>query len=120
MPGLGHQPLVGGVAVAFAQVERAGDLDEEQAAGLLALQRIGQQVHHMAVRGQAGFRVATHADLFADLLQCLLACATDAVGHRGDQMARADRLGEEVVGAAVEHFELPLRVRVAGQEHDRQ
>ncbi len=74
----------------------------------------------MAAGGQAGFRIAAHADLFAGLLQRLLACAADAVGHRSDQVARADRLGEEVVGAAVEHFELALRVRVAGQEHDRQ
>ncbi len=120
VPGLGHQALVGGIAVTLAQAERAGDLDEEQAAGLLALQRVGEQVHHVAAGGQAGFRIAAHADLFAGLLQRLLACAADAVGHRSDQVARADRLGEEVVGAAVEHFELALRVRVAGQEHDRQ
>ena len=33
LTGLGHQPLEGRVAIAFAQAERAGDLDEEQAAG---------------------------------------------------------------------------------------
>lgn len=120
MAGLGHHAFVGGVAVALTQAERAGDLDEKQAAGLLALQRLGEQFHHVTARGQAGFRIAAHADLFASLLQCLLARAADAVGHCGDQMTRADRLGQEIVGAAVEHFELAFRIRVAGQKHDRQ
>lgn len=120
MAGLGHQALVGGITVALTQAERTGDFDEEQAAGLLARQRLGEQSHHMVARRQAGFRIAAHADLFAGLLQRLLARAANAVGHCGDQVARADRLGQEIVGAAVEHFELALRIRVAGQEHDRQ
>ncbi len=34
LTGLGHQPLEGGIAIALAQAQRTGDLDEEQAAAI--------------------------------------------------------------------------------------
>ena len=104
--------------IAVAQAERAGDLDEEQAALRLPLQRVGQLLQHERARGQAGVAV----DRGARGLQRLgaLARALDAVGDRRDQVAWPDRLVEEVVGTAFEHLELALRIRIAGQEHDRQ
>ena len=113
-----HQVFEHRVAVALAQAQRAIDLDEEQTAARLPLQRVGQVLQHEGARGQAGVAV----DRGARGLQRLgaLARALDAVGDRRDQVAWPDRLVEEIVGAAFQHLELALRVRVAGQEHDRQ
>ena len=43
--------------------------------------------------------------------------AAYAALHGSDQVARAHRLEDEIVGAQFEHFQLALRVLVAGQEH---
>src|SRR3546814_2604616 len=43
--------------------------------------------------------------------------AAHAAFHRRDQVPRPHRLGQEIVGADLQHLELGLRIRVAGQEH---
>ncbi len=43
----------------------------------------------------------------------------DAVGHRGDEVLRPDRLGEEVVAAGVERREMLFFVLFAREEDDR-
>ncbi|MNI48728.1 hypothetical protein D3C73_1033050 [compost metagenome] len=75
----------------------------------------------MVARGQPGFRVAGRRCAVGTRQgRGLRACAADTVGHRSDQVARPDRLAQVIVGTAVEHFELALRVRVAAKEYDRQ
>ena len=115
--GIGHQVLEVGVAVALAQAQGAADLDEEQAGGSLLFQRDTQLLHQVGAGRQAGFRIdqARRRDHGRALARTL-----DPVGDRGDQVARTDRFGQEVIGAAFQHFVLALRVRVAGQEYDRQ
>ena len=116
--GIGHQVLEIRVAIALAQAQGAADLDEEQAGRSLFFQRGTQLLHQVGAGRQAGFRID-------DQVRCgshgrALARTLDSVGDRGDQMTRADWFGQEIIGAAFQHFVLALRVRVAGQEHDRQ
>jgi hypothetical protein len=44
----------------------------------------------------------------------------DAIGDGRDQVARSDGLGQEIIGAAFEHFVFALGIGIAGQEHDGQ
>ena len=118
--GLGHQAFEGGIAVAFAQAQGTGDLDEEQAAAGAVGQRLVDLLQQPAAGGQAGVGMVAHHVLARAGLTPLGAGALDPVGDRRDQVARPDRLGQEVVGAAFEHFELAFRIRIAGEKHDRQ
>ncbi|MDR6138937.1 hypothetical protein QE438_002241 [Pseudoxanthomonas sp. SORGH_AS 997] len=125
--GLRHQLLEGGIAVTVAQTQGAGDLDEEQAAVGVFLQRRGQLLLDVGAGVQAGLRIDVQRGLVdlgrgagQHLHRQALAHAADAVGHRGDQVARADRLVQEVVGAAVQRVVLAFRIRIAGEEDDRQ
>src|SRR5690606_574453 len=115
----GHQPLERGVAEALAQAQGAGDLDEEQAAGGLVLAGLVDLLQQPAARGQPGFRMGTQGRQRGHALLALRARALDAVGDRGDEVARAYRLAEEIVGAGLQHLELALRIRVAGRSEER-
>jgi hypothetical protein len=115
-PGLGHQPLQRGIAVALAQAAHALDLHEQHAATFPARQGIAQALQQVAAGHQPGERVAAGV---AHALLAQGARAPDPALHRGHQVARTDRLAEEVVGARLQDLVLLLRVRVAGQEHDR-
>ena len=121
LPGLHHQPFKRGIAIALAQAQRAGHFDEEHAAAV-AVGKCGVELlQHVMARRQAGFRIAG-GRCAAGTRQGrrLGACAADAVGHRGDQVAGPDRLAQVIVGAAVEYLELALRIRITAEEHDRQ
>jgi len=113
--GFGHQAFERGVAEALAQRRGAFDFEEEHAAGGRR-QRRTELLQQVAARHQAGRRVAAG---FGHALLAERTRALDAAFNRGDQVPRANGLLQEIVGAEFEHFELLVRVRVAGEEHDR-
>ena len=121
LAGLHHQAFEGGIPIALAQAQRAGDFDEQHATRVAVGKRGVELLQYVVACRQAGFRIAGGRRTGGAWQgRGLRTRAPDAVGHGGDQVARADRLAQVVIGATVEHFELALRVRVAAEEYDRQ
>ena len=74
-------------------------------------------LHELRAVLQAGRRMPVAV---AGVLQAAQrACTLHPALHRGDQVPRADRLAQEIVGAEFQHLVLQFRVRVAGEEHHR-
>jgi hypothetical protein len=112
-----EQRLKRGQANALAQRAQVLDFDEQQAAFLLAaMQRLVHLLEHGSAVDQAGGRILVGATR----PPCLDGARTAHPRlHRGNQVSRPDRLGEEVVAAGLDRVELHVVAALAGQEHDR-
>ena len=99
----------------IAQAKRAVDLQEEQAAAGFFFQCRGQLAHQVGARGQAGFRVRRLGR--GQRQRQALPCPFNPVGYRGNQVARTDGLGQEVIGTAVQSFNL-IELRALGRSHN--
>ncbi|MNZ27929.1 hypothetical protein D3C78_451510 [compost metagenome] len=104
------------MAVAVVDLLEVVDVEHGEGQRLLVAARphagILEQLEDVGVVVQPGEAVAHHARLE-------VARACRAVAHGGDQVARLDRLGQEVVAALAHGVELLVYVVLGGQVDDR-